>query len=141
VETIYHRIANSLIEEAKRQGCTTIVLEDLKHIRRRIRRSKALSGRLNRWGFRRLQHIIEYKAKLNGLSVVHVKAGGTSSLCPKCRGRLSPSGYRLMKCPRCGLEEDRDIVAVENLLQRIQINVPASTVHGESPPMKRGGKR
>gem|GEM_PF-5128256 len=52
-----------------------------------------------------------------------------------------PLGYRLMKCPRCGLEEDRDIVAVKNLLQRIQIDVPASTVHGESPPMKGGGKR
>ena len=60
---------------------------------------------------------------------------------PKMQGQAKPSGYRLMKCPRCGLEEDRDIVAVENLLQRIQINVPASTVHGESPPMKRGGKR
>jgi len=46
-----------------------------------------------------------------------------------------------MKRPRCELEEDRDIVAVKNLLQRIQIDVPASTVHGESPPMKRGGKR
>ncbi|MEM2384793.1 MAG: transposase [Candidatus Bathyarchaeia archaeon] len=91
--------------------------------------------------FRRLQNIIEYKAKLNGLSVVHVKAGGTSSLCPECRGRLSPSGYRLMKCPRCRLEEDRDIIAVKNLLHRIQIDAPASTAHGESPPMKRGGKR
>ncbi|MEM2046465.1 MAG: IS200/IS605 family accessory protein TnpB-related protein, partial [Candidatus Jordarchaeales archaeon] len=53
VEAIHHKIANSLIKEAKRQGCTTIVLEDLKHIRRRIRKSKALNGRLNRWGFQK----------------------------------------------------------------------------------------
>ncbi len=59
---------------------------------------------------------------------------------PKMRVKLSPSGYRLMKCPKCWLEEDRDKIAVRNLLQEYQRNVPASTVHGETPPMKRGGK-
>ena len=60
---------------------------------------------------------------------------GTSSLCPRCRVGLSPSGYRLMRCPRCGLEEDRDKIAVLNLLQRYRIDVPASSVHGEGLPM------
>jgi len=39
-----------------------------------------------------------------------------------------------MECPKCGLEEDRDIIAILNLLQKHQINVPSSTVHGESLP-------
>ncbi len=50
-------------------------------------------------------------------------------------GRLSPNGYRRMKCLKCGLEEDRDIVAVKNLLRRCKIDVGASPVHPESPPM------
>lgn len=88
-------------------------------------------------GFRKLQAAIEYKAKLAGLNVKYVEAEGTSSLCPRCRDRLSPSGYRLMRCPRCDLEEDRDLIAVRNILQ---MYVPPSPVQGESPPMKGGGK-
>ncbi|MDW8023509.1 MAG: transposase [Nitrososphaerota archaeon] len=140
VEAIYHKVVNEIIEEAKGHGYSAIVLEDLKHIRKHMRKPRGLNGRLNRWSFRKLQQIIEYKAKFNGLAVVYVNAKGTSSLCPKCRVNLSPSGYRLMKCPECGLEEDRDIIAVRNLLQKYQTDVPSSSVQGESPPMTRGGK-
>jgi len=40
---------------------------------------------------------------------------GTSSTCPKCGSRLVESGYRRMRCPRCGFEADRDTVAVMNI--------------------------
>jgi transposase len=40
---------------------------------------------------------------------------GTSSTCPKCGSRLVESGYRRVRCPRCGLEADRDTVAVMNI--------------------------
>jgi hypothetical protein len=40
----------------------------------------------------------------------------------------------------CGSEEDRDVIAVKNLLRRHQTDVGASTVHPENPPMKGGGK-
>ena len=139
VEAIYHKIANQIIAEAEKAEASTIVLEKLKNIRGK-RRSKALNGRLNRWSFRKLQNIIDYKAKLTGLNVKYVHAKGTSSLCPTCGEKLSPNGYRLMKCPECGLEEDRDVVAVKKLLKRYQMDVGASTVHPESPPMTGGGK-
>ncbi|MGC8850220.1 MAG: RNA-guided endonuclease TnpB family protein, partial [Candidatus Bathyarchaeia archaeon] len=137
----YHKVANQIIQKAGGEGASTIVLEKLAHIRRRRKRSRALNGRLNRWGFRKLQSIMEYKARLAGLNVKPVKAEGTSSLCPKCRVKLSPSGYRLMECPECGLEEDRDVIAVLNLLKEYRRNVPASTVHGESPPMTTEGMK
>jgi transposase len=40
---------------------------------------------------------------------------GTSSTCPKCGSRLVESGYRRVRCPRCGFEADRDTVAVMNI--------------------------
>jgi len=40
-----------------------------------------------------------------------------------------------------GLEEERDIVAVKNLLERYKMDVGASPVHSKSPPMTGGGKR
>ena len=42
-------------------------------------------------------------------------AEGTSSTCPKCGSRLVESGYRRVRCPRCGFEADRDTVAVMNI--------------------------
>jgi hypothetical protein len=44
-----------------------------------------------------------------------------------------------MKYSECGLEEDKDVIAVKNPLRRYQMDVGAS-VHPEGPPMKRGGK-
>jgi putative transposase len=139
VEDIYHKLANRIVDEAKELKASTIVLEELANIRKRTRRSKELNGRLNRWSFRKLQNIIEYKAKLVGLNVKYVNAKGTSTLCPVCGEKLSPNGHRRLKC-RCGLEEDRDVVAVKNLLRRYQMDVGASSVHPEGPPMIRGGK-
>ncbi len=140
VVDVYHKVVNQIIQRAKDEGALTIVLEKLTYMRKRIRSSRAIKGRLNRWSFRKLQSIIEYKANLAGLNVSSLKANGTSSLCPRCRVMLSPSGYRLMKCPKCGLEEDRDKIAVINLLHEYQRNVGASSVHPESPPMTRGEK-
>ena len=101
----------------KKAAVSTIVLENLSNMRGK-RSSKALNGRLSRWSFRKLQNIIDYKAKLAGLNVKYVDAKDTSSLCPICRGKLSPNEYRLMICPKCGLEEDRDVIAVKNLLHK-----------------------
>jgi putative transposase len=137
IEDIYHKVANEIVAEAIEARASVIVLEDVRGIRRRIRCSRALNGRLNRWGFRRFQKILEYKAKLAGLRVVYVDPRGTSSLCPICGEKLSPNGYRRVRCPKCGLDEDRDVLAVRNLLRRYQMNVGASPVHPESPPMNK----
>jgi len=53
--------------------------------------------------------------------------------------KLGPDGHRQMKCPGCGLEEDRGAIAVKNLLRRYQMDAGASA-HPEGPPMKGGGK-
>jgi putative transposase len=144
IKDIYHKIANQIITVAKEAGASVVALEKLKNIRKtnkkRIKHSKAMNGRLNRWSFRKFQEIVEYKAKLTGLNVIYVNARGTSSLCPICGGRLSPNGYRQMKCSVCGLRQDRDVIAVRNLLRRYQIDVGSSPVHPKSPLMKRGGK-
>jgi putative transposase len=140
IEDIYHKTANHIVTAAKEAKASVVVLEKLENIRKKKNRSRAVNGRLNRWSFRRLQNIIEYKAKLAGLMVVYLNAKNTSSLCPICGDKISPNGYRRMRCLRCGMEEDRDIIAVKNLLRRHQTDVGASTVHPENPPMKGGGK-
>jgi len=87
-------------------------------VRRGVNYSRDVNGRLHRWSFRRLQAIIEYKAKLKGIRVVYVDPAHTSSLCPICRGRLSPNGHRIMKCKNCGFSADRDVVESWNIRLR-----------------------
>ena len=55
-----------------------------------------------------------------GLHVKYVNPRGTSKTCPICGNELeeSSNGRRLMKCCKCGLEEDRDMIAVKNLTKR-----------------------
>ncbi|HDM92515.1 MAG TPA: hypothetical protein ENG69_03900 [Candidatus Korarchaeota archaeon] len=98
VKDIYHKLVLWIVGRALQLGVSTVALEDLKGIRRRIRYSREMNGRLHRWSFRRFQQILEYKAKLQGLSVIYVNPRGTSSRCPICRGKLSPNGHRGLRC-------------------------------------------
>jgi putative transposase len=119
VREIYYKAAKEIIGKAKEIGGTVIVMEDLK-IYKEDRSSKELNGRIHRWSYRRFQRILEYQARLHGLNVVYVDPRNTSSICPVCGGKLNPSqnGRRLVRCQRCELEEDRDVIAVKNLVKR-----------------------
>ena len=133
---IYHKVTNKIVKIALKTN-SAIALENLKEIRRKINCSKELNGRLHRWSFRKFQEILEYKAKLNGIEVIHVNPHKTSSLCPICGRKLSPNGQRLLKC-ECGLIADKDIVGSWNVKLRgfksLKIDV-GRPVSPESPPM------
>ncbi|WP_297490981.1 transposase [Thermococcus sp.] len=133
---LYHKLANKIVELAEKYG--GIALEDLTEIRDSIRYSAEMNGRLHRWSFRKLQSIIEYKAKLKSVRVVFVNPAYTSSLCPVCGGKLSPNGHRILKCSNCGFEADRDVVGSWNIRLR-GLKMWGVSVPPESPPMKMGG--
>ena len=78
---IHHKVANKIVKVALKTN-SAIALENLKEIRKKINHSKGLNGRLHRWGFRKFQQVLEYKAKLNGIEVVYVNPHKTSTLCP-----------------------------------------------------------
>ncbi len=133
---LYHKLANKIVELAEKYG--GIALEDLTEIRDSIRYSAEMNGRLHKWSFRKLQSIIEYKAKLKGVRVVFVNPAYTSFLCPVCGGKLSPNGHRILKCSNCGFEADRDVVGSWNISLRA-LKMWGVSVPPESPPMKMGG--
>ena len=68
--------------------------------------------------YRKLGFWIDWQAEKHGAPVVVVKPRGTSNTCPKCGGKLKENGYRRLKCPVCGFENDRDIIAVLNIERR-----------------------
>ena len=132
---LYHKLANKIVELAEKYG--GLALEDLTGIRSSIKYSAKMNGRLHRWSFRRLQKIIEYKAKLKGIKVAYVSPNHTSSLCPICGAKLSPNGHRVLRCPNCGFEADRDVVGSWNISLRA-LKMWGVSVPPESPAMKMG---
>ena len=137
----YHKVANWVVKKALKTS-SAIALENLKNIRKKIKFSREMNGRLHRWSFRKLQKIIEYKARLNGVPIIYVDAKGTSRTCPICGAKLSPNGqYRVLKCKKCGLIADRDVIGAWNIrlrgLEKIDVRSP---VPRESPSMKPEGE-
>jgi putative transposase len=119
VREIHYRTAREIIGKALEVGATVIVLEDLE-VYKEDECSKELNGRIHRWSYRRFQRILDYQAKLHGLNVKYVDPRNASKICPVCGGELdlSSNGRRLRRCQKCGLEEDRDVIAVKNLTKR-----------------------
>ena len=120
IREIYYRAVKEIINKAKEISATVIVMEDLRRLNEEDKGSRELNGRIHRWGYGKFQRILEYQAKLYGLNVKYVDPAYTSKICPVCGGELeeSSNGHRLMKCCKCGLEEDRDMIAVKNLTKR-----------------------
>jgi putative transposase len=96
---------------------TTIVVEDLTHLRARVKSRKGEGKRrLHAWSFDQLRGFVEYKAEALGCRVVGVDGRYTSQRCNACghieRGnRKSQSEFR---CCRCGHRQNADLNAAKN---------------------------
>src|SRR5207244_4202651 len=76
--------SKAILEEARRIGAATIVMEDLTHIRDRLRAGRRMRARLHRWAFQQLQSFVQYKARAVGICVVYVNPAYTSQTCSAC---------------------------------------------------------
>jgi putative transposase len=85
--------------------------------------------------YRRLEHWIDWQCEKNGVPIVVVEPRGTSSTCPACSSKLAENGYRRVRCPRCGLEADRDTVAVVNIEKRALSKMGGSLTTPTAPQM------
>ena len=125
VRHVNHCIAKDIVEEAHEKGTSTIVLEDLKNIRKRIKAGKKLKTRLHRWPFSQLRLFIEYKAQAKGMQVELVNPAYTSQTCSKCLVLGERQKHRFF-CQNCGSLSHSDLNASQNLL-RLGLTAVGST--------------
>lgn len=116
VRHVNHCVAKQIVSEAQRNGCSTIILEDLKNIRDRIKAGRKVRSRLHRWSFDQLRMFVEYKAEAQGIRVLYVHPEYTSQTCSCCLAL----GIRLkhrFSCSNCGSLQHSDLNASRNLLR------------------------
>ena len=114
---VNHCVAKALV--SKYDKGTMFILEDLTGIRgatEKVQRKQRYV--LVSWPFHELGKFIEYKAAMNGQSVIRVDPRNTSAKCPIC-GAVEKSNrdkhLHIYKCKRCGYSSNDDRVGAMNL--------------------------
>ena len=97
---------------------TVIVVEDLTHIRARVKqRGGAARRRLHSWSFAQLRGFLEYKTQEAGCVVVGIDPRHTSQRCSRCghtarNNRRSQSDFT---CRACGFRLNADLNGARNI--------------------------
>jgi putative transposase len=85
-------------------------------------------------GVRRFIEILETQLRWYGVPYEFRRL--PSTLCPNCEIKLETLPGRKMKCPSCGLEEDRDKIPILWMLKTIDTTMPSP-----QEPTNRSGRR
>ena len=128
----------------------TIVLENLKDIRKRMKakRRTQTKRRMHSWPFASLKAKIEYKAEERGCTVVAVDPRHTSQACSRC-GHTARNNRRSrgrFVCRRCGYELHADLNAARNIAAKYHASggiPPAGGLRNQpivsNPTLRRSG--
>ncbi|MFH1240229.1 MAG: transposase [Candidatus Diapherotrites archaeon] len=113
-----HKVSNSIVQQALTVENPVIVMENLKHIRQRIKANKKLNKHLHNWSFSQLQSFIEYKAHWQGIPIMYVSPKYTSQRCSKCSHteKTNRKG-KTFRCKKCSYELNADLNAAINIAQ------------------------
>lgn len=120
-----HVISKALVETAQRSG-RAIGLEDLTHIRTRVKARRGQRARLHNWSFGQLRSFIAYKAERVGIPVLFVDPRYTSKGCSMC-GTIDDKNrpdQATFSCISCGHSESADLNAARNIRAKAAVNLP-----------------
>jgi len=118
IEDWARKTAHTIISLAK-QSQLTVAREDLTGLVEGLRRlPKSHRTALIMLGYRRLGLWVDWQAEKNGVPLLIVNPADTSTTCPRCGTKLVEVGHRRLRCPSCGLEADRDTIAILNIERR-----------------------
>jgi len=135
IEDWARKTALGLVLRAK-QGNYAIAREDLNGLIESLRKlPKEHRVKTIILSYRRLEYWIDWQAQKHGVKVIIVDPAYTSTTCPGCGSRMTESGYRRMKCPVCGFEADRDVVAVLNIEKKALEQMGGALAPATAPQM------
>jgi len=113
---ILHTVAKRIVEYAKQLPKPIIVMEKLGHFDNNSW-NKRFNFLLGNWARRKLQSMIEYKAKWEGIPVAYVNPAYTSLTCHYCGAKGVREGL-VFRCSSCGRTYNSDANAAMNIAKR-----------------------
>ena len=122
---VNHVISKGIVAKAKRTK-RAIAVEDLTHIRTRIRARRSQRATLHSWSVAQLQAFLAYKAMASGVPVPRVDPRNTSRTCPQC-GCIDKANRKTQSwfvCTSCGLAGLADVIAAGTIASRALVNAP-----------------
>ena len=139
MEDFARKVGKWVVDIAKMYNANVIKLENLKNL---IRHAKKLSpefrDKLFLMQYRRIQYWISWQAEKHGLIVQFVNPRYSSTMCPKCGTRMVEVGHRWFRCPHCGYENDRDVIAIMNLNGRGSLTLSTAPEMRDVNPNRSG---
>ena len=131
---VNHNLSKQLVAKAERTK-RAIALEDLTHIRTRVRARRSQRATLHSWAFFQLRAFVVYKAALVGVSVHFVDPRNTSRTCPACGccEKANRKTQASFVCTSCGFAGPADVIAAVNISRRAPVSVPYCSATGVSP--------
>jgi putative transposase len=120
VEWRLWNVANRIVREAIARGCGRIALEELTHIRTRIRAAKKQRLIQQGWPFASLQAKVAHVATRHGIRVEWVDARNTSRGCNRC-GHVEEANrpdQATFRCVACSHTLNADLHAAFNIRDR-----------------------
>lgn len=131
---VNHNLSKQIVAKAERTK-RAIALEDLTHIRTRVRARRSQRATLHSWAFFQLRRFVVYKAALAGVPVHLVDPRNTSRTCPACGccDKANRKTQASFVCTSCGFAGPADVIAAVNISRRAFVSAPYCSDTGVSP--------
>lgn len=118
VNHLLHLISKDFVERCSQAGVDTIAIGELTGIREKIDYGERLNQRLHAWPFAKITNMIAYKAKRQGIQIIHLSKVYSSQTCHTCHkvaksNRKTRGSYAC----HCGWQVHADANASANLFQ------------------------
>ncbi len=122
-----HKVTDKLIKS----GYTSFAVEKLQI--QNMTKNHTLAKSINYASWNRFFQLLSYKAESAGMKVAEVDPRNTSKTCSNCGNIQSmPLSKRIYFCEGCGMQEDRDINASINILEKATVGHTGSHVRGDN---------
>jgi putative transposase len=113
IKDILHKLTTWTVCTLHRLGVKTLVIGDVRSIRKRIDYGKKVNQKLHQWVHGQTRQMLSYKAQRLGMDTPLQDEAYTSQTCPACGKRHKPKG-RVYRCS-CGFHFHRDGVGGINI--------------------------
>ncbi len=121
-----HALSKHIVERCAEENVGTIAIGDLTYIRKKENgenRNWGKSGnkKLHGWEFKKFTKMLEYKAKVEGITIERIDEKNTSKTCSSC-GEIDGSNRverGLYVCGNCGAVMNADVNGAENIRRKI----------------------